>query len=352
MLRTIVRKGFDLRYDSGHRFQAARALRILEREADRTLQLRVRRQAEEYAASVLGSRVFSPWLFVYSLIAGEFREGWIPDNYYGRIVSPNINGVFRALSGIKTLTRRFFQSDRIPDAGYIISGRFFDRQLQSISHQNATRALFCDSDEIVIKADGSGQGRGVQTLLRQDFDPAAVAALTPRAVIQTRIAQHQIFDAFVPGGATTLRITTVREQNFTFRARAAYLRVPCGGQKSVQSRSSVRVAVDLASGFLVGPGYLSDWRKVAAHPESGVAFDGFQIPGYADALEICQCLHSMVPQAGCIGWDVILDPESKAWILEWNATHNDIKFSEAVGGPCFRGLGWEDLKPARRTWEL
>lgn len=28
-------------------------------------------------------------------------------------------------------------------------------------------------------------------------------------------------------------------------------------------------------------------------------------------------------------------------LMEWNAGHNDIKFSEATQGPCFHDLGWE-----------
>ena len=31
-------------------------------------------------------------------------------------------------------------------------------------------------------------------------------------------------------------------------------------------------------------------------------------------------------------------------VIEWNAKHCDIKFSEASTGPCFLGLGWEKYK--------
>ncbi len=313
---------------------------------------RTRRQAEEYAADVLGSRIFAPWLYLYAAVAGEFREGWIPDNYYGRIVVPNINGAFGSISVIKTLTCRIFPSDRIPDVAYIVNGSFYDRHQQPISMDAAAKAVFLESDEAVVKADGSGQGLGVRGLSRREFEPAKLAASTAQAVIQTRIAQHPIFDAFVPGGATTLRLTTVREADATFRIRAAYLRIPCGGQEFVRSASSMRVAIDIASGVLSGTGYLSDWSKVTQHPESGAAFAALPIPGYSDAAKICLDLHATVPQVGCIGWDVIVDPASKAWILEWNASHNDIKFSEAVAGPCFRGLGWERLKTPKPTWPL
>jgi hypothetical protein len=34
--------------------------------------------------------------------------------------------------------------------------------------------------------------------------------------------------------------------------------------------------------------------------------------------------------------------------MEWNAEHNDIKFSEATQGPCFADLRWDRLVPQRR----
>ena len=250
------------------------------------------------------------------------------------------------------MTYRLFRSDRIPDVAYLIEGRLFDRHLHDISLGNAERKMFSDSDEVAIKREGSGQGRGVQFLSRKNFDPVALAASTANAVIQTRITQHPIFDTFVPRGAVTLRLTTVRELDATFHVRAAYLRIPYGNHKFVRSASSARVAVDLSSGALADSGYLSDWTAVIRHPESDTPFSGLSIPGFSDAVRVCQDLHATVPQVGCIGWDVILDGKSGAWILEWNADHNDVKFSEAVTGPCFRNLNWERLRPARYTWQL
>ena len=51
-----------------------------------------------------------------------------------------------------------------------------------------------------------------------------------------------------------------------------------------------------------------------------------------------------MPYARCIGWDVTVDSEEKVNLMEWNGEHNDIKFAEATQGPCFLGLGWEELR--------
>ena len=45
-----------------------------------------------------------------------------------------------------------------------------------------------------------------------------------------------------------------------------------------------------------------------------------------------------------IGWDVTLDDQENLRVMEWNAGHNGIKFTEATQGPCFSDLRREWLK--------
>src|SRR5688572_16788022 len=52
-------------------------------------------RADEYARDVLGSLLYAPWLRVYALLSGEFREGWIPDNYYTKVVITQIDQKYR-----------------------------------------------------------------------------------------------------------------------------------------------------------------------------------------------------------------------------------------------------------------
>jgi hypothetical protein len=52
-----------------------------------------------------------------------------------------------------------------------------------------------------------------------------------------------------------------------------------------------------------------------------------------------------VPYARCVGWDLTVDSDEQVMVMEWNAEHNDVKFSEATQGPCFADLDWQRLKP-------
>ena len=59
---------------------------------------------------------------------------------------------------------------------------------------------------------------------------------------------------------------------------------------------------------------------------------------------MCIELHKKVPHITIIGWDMAICDDETTKVIEWNAKHCDIKFSEASTGPCFLGLGWEKYK--------
>jgi hypothetical protein len=86
---------------------------------------------------------------------------------------------------------------------------------------------------------------------------------------------------------------------------------------------------------------LANWVERSAHPTSGETFAGKAIPAFDQCLATVVAHHQRVPYVGAVGWDVTVDRDDSVHILEWNAFHNGIGFSEATMGPCFKGLDWE-----------
>lgn len=351
VVKRALRSGFAFKYDVQDRKRALKVLSVVERQSAAVAPA-VRRQAEQYAASVLGSKRFTPWLLVYAAMAGEFRDGWLPDNFYGRVVVPNLNHALRYVADLKSFTRLVFRSDAIPDTGYLINGRFYDRDHRELPLQHVRDIVFDGCEAIIFKSDSSRQGKGVFTLNRSDFEPEAFASEHGNAAFQRLIVQHPFFDGFSPGGGTTIRVTTVRTLGADFEARAAYIRFPGTDQATVASASHVRVAIDLGAGSMAESGYLSDWSRVDRHPGSTNRFERVGVPAMERVVQRCVSMHEGVPHVGVIGWDVMVDADENVWIIEWNAKHNDIKFSEATSGPCFAGLGWERLRPVDGTWHV
>jgi hypothetical protein len=258
-------------------------------------------------------------------------------------VCPRINGSMRHCVPLKTFANVVLQTEHLPDLAYIVDGQAYDRDLAAVDDDLLPRLLFEDNMEVFVKYDDSMRGDGVVRITEQECDIDALRS-GPDCVIQYPVHQHPALERIVSGSVATIRITTVRGPDGTVQARAGYLRVSRKGESHVSSATHLRIPIEMESGRLTESGYMADWSRVEVHPDSGFSFAGASIPCFEDALRLCVLLHGRSPHLGCIGWDTTVDCNGVVVLLEWNASHNDIKFSEATAGPCFKGLGWENLR--------
>jgi len=322
-------------------YQAHSVLRSIESQQGPT-DRKLIRLANEYSREVLGSVKYAPWMHVYAAISGGFKEGWIPDNYYGLVVEPLKSGEAAKVVNLKSFTNRILHTEALPDLAYVIDGVYYDRDFKPIRETDLIELLFEHDGRVFFKSDNSFQGRGVVIMTREDFPRVGHDRLVD-GVFQAPIKQHEFFAAISTGSTATVRITTARELDGTVAVKAAYLRVGREVDEIVRCRSHVRVAVDTRTGTLNDIAYLHNWRRTDKHPDTLFHFAGHAIPHFSVAAELCRSLHASCPHMLCVGWDVCIDQDSQTKIMEWNARYNDIKFSEATMGPCFRGLGWENL---------
>ena len=163
-------------------------------------------------------------------------------------------------------------------------------------------------------------------------------------VFQSHITQHAEFAALSPDAVATLRITTVIDDAGRCTARTAYLRLGQSGESHVRSATGIRVACSLETGELSETGYQAGLKPIQTHPGTQARFKGFAVPRFHDCVARVRQLHSAIPFARSVGWDVTIDLDNDIKLIEWNAEHNDIKFSEAVQGPCFADLQWHRIR--------
>ena len=199
-----------------------------------------------------------------------------------------------------------------------------------------------DTDPYVyLKVEASQRGEGVRRVTREDFAAALVGV--EDAVIQRPLTIHPALSAFSPEAATTLRVTTVCTDGDPARAVAAFLRFGRTGQTHVRAKDQINLSVDLPSGRGQRFGSLPDWTPVEAHSDTGLTFDGFEVPHFRETIRTVEGWHDRFPHVRYIGWDVAIRPDGQATAFEANTGHSGIKFSEASAGPIFAGLGWDRL---------
>jgi hypothetical protein len=340
-LRQSAKKVARYKFHRDHGVQAAKVLKLLEKHYGKA-DPAILHLADAYARDVFGDALYAPWLRVYAAFSGTFKEGWIPDNYYGGVVVPSMKGGYGKISALKPLTRVIFDSDAFPDIAYFANGLFLDAQNVVIDERAVEEMVFEQSEKIVFKRDGSGQGQGVFIFDRKTFSAGAIRALG-NGVMQRFIRQHGLLESFASKPVATLRFTTVVDDAGAISIRACFLRLGRAEDTHVHTASEICVPIDLSTGELSRDGYMSDWCATAAHPDSGVGFFGVKIPAFSRCVQTVLELHKKVPFARCIGWDLTVDVDENVQVMEWNGEHNDVKFSEATQGPCFSDLKWEQL---------
>ena len=341
ILTTATYQMDTARYHWIHRRLAKTILQNIEAGKGKTDRKFIR-LSNEYAGDVLGWKGYAPWLYVYSAISGSFKEGWIPDNYYGRVVVRHIQGYYGRMSFLKPLSQKIVDTSLFPDLGYLVHGTWFSKDWEPLVENDLAQVLFKASEKIVFKVDHSAQGDGVFICERAHFDQKEIKKLG-NGVFQNYVQQHPFFKELMPSSVATLRITTVIDKNKDVSARSCYLRLGRNGETHVKSTSHIRIPVDVQSGTLEALGYLHTWCPVDRHPDTKVLFENKKIPNFENCLAAVLKLHASIPFIGCIGWDVVVDHSENIQIMEWNGYSNDIKFSEATQGPCFSDLGWEKL---------
>lgn len=298
-----------------------------------------RKLCDAYAVEALGSSGYAPWLYVYSAVAGGFREGWIPDNYYKQyVVWPSS---YTGMSSKRALGRHIFGDGYFPDLAYIVDGSLMSVTGATIKTRPAAEALFAESGQVIFKADSSLQGLGIRFFSKDAFDAEMLKSLGNGA-IQKVIKQHPIFDDISRNALATIRLTTALDIEGTPTIRGSYLRLGRQADTHVKSASAIVVAFDSKTGELSAQGYAPDWNPTTAHPDSGAAFDGIKIPNIGACADLVLALHRKFPLVECLGWDLAVDQSGRPHVLEWNSGHNGIKFTEATQGPCFADLDWVD----------
>ncbi|OWW26228.1 hypothetical protein B4Q04_00655 [Zobellia sp. OII3] len=301
-----------------------------------------KKKCDNYSREILGWQGYSPWLQLYTLRSGKFREGWIPENYFGTQIMPKIQGSYGKTSNLRSLAHKLFKSNVHPDLAYFSNGNWYTLDGIPMSEVEVHVMLKKESDKMVYKLDGSYQGRGIYVRSTNSLN---LGELTQKGngLVQRFIKQHDFFSQFSSVSTACIRLTTVITPNGQTELRGAFLRLGQANDTHVQYHSEIAVAIDLASGALHATGYHPNWTSCTHHPDHHIAFKGLVIPNFKEAVAETLSLHQQMPMVGVIGWDLIIDKEGKTVLMEWNGYGSDVAFSEMTQGPCFIGLGWENF---------
>ncbi|WP_353248756.1 alpha-L-glutamate ligase-like protein [Salinisphaera sp. T31B1] len=141
----------------------------------------------------------------------------------------------------------------------------------------------------------------------------SLGGLPDKAIIEYRVQPHSVFDAVSFQGVPDIRTIVFRGVPV-----ASMVRLPTrqSDGKANLHQGAIGAGIDLASGHTVDGVWFNS--VLDAHPDSGHAVRGIQVPDWDALLELSARSYDLT-RLGYLGVDVVLDRNHGPLVLEYNA---------------------------------
>lgn len=129
-----------------------------------------------------------------------------------------------------------------------------------------------------------------------------------KCIIQKRICQHPQMSTVYPHSVNTLRIVTANTGRDVVLLSAFFRSGANNREFDNWSAGGIVVGIDNDTGRLKSDGvFRPDFgRRVQQHPDTGVTFDGFEVPYFAEAIRMTKQLHEFFYGVHSVGWDIAI----------------------------------------------
>lgn len=180
------------------------------------------------------------------------------------------------------------------------------------------------SFDCIIKPSDGKLGKGIFKTYKDDptKDTRKLYDLCvkDRMLVEECVEACDELKAFHPKSLNTIRVVTIANKE---KAQVFSGVFRTGVGESVVDNShqgGVSVQVNVDNGIIETDGANTSGERFVKHPDSGIVFKGFQIPGWNTIVETC-CEAARLTENPITGWDVVLN------------NHGQVEFIEANYGP-------------------
>lgn len=320
----------------GTQLQNLHRKRVAEYGAPEVLTGEQRKAAQKfYAPYAPHGKVDLRYHNFYTAITGQFHANYLPDELYYRYIDTYYNDWREArYADNKCFYHRMFQGvNRPEELAYRIKGLWFTGDLQQITRQELDALLSKEPEIVVKKAMGSEGGKGVY-FLKGDALASVEGKILDDIVIQKPMAQHEAMAAINASSVNTIRIISLLSESGV-KIYSAILRMGISGAR-VDNASSGGITCGITDdGKLKKYAYKVSGQRFDKHMDSGLVFEGYEIPGFHKCMEAVPKLHVQIPRFRLISWDFAVDPAGEPVLIEANLHYGELDFHQLNNGPLF-----------------
>lgn len=308
-----------------------------------------KREIIDYYKKTINKRPKLYWHQFYYSMNGEFSVKYIPnDLYFGQLQYVFYNSIINQAYDDKNLYDIFFPNAVQPKILLKCTNGHFYKDNKLISKEQALS--FCDNiSEAIIKPTFlSAGGSNVRFFSSVDgFDirvnkpvKEVFAKYGKNFNIQEVIHQHEALAKLNPSSVNTIRVVTYfREQEVVLLY--AVMRIGESGSEVDNTTDGGYTCGILADGKLKKEAYGFNPSKGYTISQSGITFEGYQLPCFDKVIETAKELHTHVPQIPIVGWDLTVNTKNEVVFIEMNAPCG---LHQSAAGPAFGEYTDEILK--------
>lgn len=174
---------------------------------------------------------------------------------------------------------------------------------------------------IFAKPDDGDSGKGIERIKITDYKKAEdlynYVKLKKFGVCEEEAIQNDGMKLLHPNSVNCIRIQTIVTNG---KPEVVYAACKAGnGGHFVDNLGfdGINIPVDLKTGKLVKYGRTEHKQIFTEHPYTHIKFEGYKIPLFKEAIEMCKKAALEVPQVNFVGWDVYIGKD-KPGIIEGN----------------------------------
>lgn len=201
----------------------------------------------------------------------------------------------------------------VPEVTYVIrNGQLLDTALQPADWET-----FKKEKDYFLKALEGECAYGVMHI--HDYDEYMQYAdkfKTGSYIVQKRIGQKEELSKLNPCAINTIRMVTVKNKDKA-QVFSAVLRIGTQVSGSVDNWAQGGIAVGIeADGRLKKVGFMKPKHggRVTSHPDTGIVFEDYTIPNYAEAVNLAVKAHQLFYGVHSIGWDIVVTEDGPMFI--------------------------------------
>ena len=233
---------------------------------------------------------------------------------------------------------RLFSNIRQPGLVVMrVGGTFLDHTFSAIGEDTAAGLVGRQAEVVVKKAVNSQGGFGVEFFsgseMKQRFREL-MRSIDTDVVIQLPVKQHSAFSCLHPESVNTMRIISLLTGD-SVKVYAVCVKIGVGKERRDNGcHGGIYCGVE-KNGRLKKLGVLDNGTVLFSHPELGYRFEDITLPFVDKAVSLVKQAHPFMGHFRLISWDVAIDEEGEAVLIEANLSLGGINNVQICNGPLF-----------------